>query len=121
MEIKTKFSVGDKVKVVANPVTKTTCPFCKGKQSMEIDGTTIYCQNCDNGTISVRTSEKVLVDGVITKIMLEVENIDCEDDEWWYGGKEGELGIREDYGVDVNEEKYYGKGTYNSSEVRPSE
>ena len=35
--------------MLADPIIKFTCPFCKGKKSVEINGETLYCQNCDDG------------------------------------------------------------------------
>lgn len=121
MDIKTKFSVGDKVRVLADPIIKTTCPFCKGKKSVEIDGETLYCQNCDDGVFINRMSnQRQLVEGVVTGIKLDVKTIDSEDDEWWYEGSEGELGVREEYCVSVSE-GYWSDGTYEAKEVMPME
>lgn len=121
MDIKTKFSVGDKVRVLADPIIKTTCPFCKGKKSVKIDGETLYCQNCDDGVLINRMSnQRQLVEGVVTGIKLDVKTIDSEDDEWWYEGSEGELGVREEYCVSVSE-GYWSDGTYEAKKVMPME
>lgn len=117
MEIKTKFNVGDKVKVLADPIIKTTCPFCKGQKFIMIGDTKLYCQNCDDGVLKSRMNHRQLVDGVITGIKLDVKDITSEDDEWWYNGEEGQLGVREEYCVEVAD-NYWGNGTYESSEIQ---
>lgn len=118
MEIKTKFSVGDKVKVMADPIIKTTCSFCNGKGFLMVEDTKLYCQNCEDGVLKSRmTNHRQLVEGVITQIQLDIKNVESEDDEWYYNAEEGQLGIKEDYCVDVDNE-YWGDGTYDVSKIQ---
>lgn len=123
MKIKTKYSIGDTVLVKADPIIKETCPFCDGAGYKTIlrNGveTSLYCQNCDHGTITTRQFNNTQwVKGIVKGIRIDTKMVDCEDDEWWYQDfSEGDIGIREEYLVDVPEE-YYGNGTYELHKIK---
>ena len=126
MKIDTKYNVGDKVMVQADPIMTTTCPFCKGKGKLEVNGTELYCQNCDDGILKSRMMEgRQFVPGVITGIHLEVSRMGADED-----GFEDEdctpidenscYGICEEYYVEVDSEKYWGDGTYHVRKIKPA-
>lgn len=122
MNIQTKYSVGDKVRVKADPIIQTTCPFCGGAGKAEVSGTTLFCQNCNGaGVFTSRLSnQRQLVEGTVKSIHLTVEqwNRNLEDDD--DAEQVGSCGIFEEYVVDVPDE-YWGNGTYSVNKIYPLE
>lgn len=124
MKIRTKYHIGDKVKVLADPVIETTCPFCKGKYSIEVEGKIFHCQNCYGGELRDRVYERrQLVEGVITAIKLEVK--DANEINWKYNSecnnqyrRSENLAIREEYVVKVSKE-YWGNELYEVRDIVP--
>ena len=119
---KIDFIIGEKVKVMADPVTRMTCPFCKGNTKIVLPkGKELFCQNCDNGVLTNRdTDNRQLVDGVVTGFRIEGKTEESEDDEWWYGAEEGEIGVRQEYFVEVPKD-FWSDGTYESSKIQKIE
>lgn len=122
MDIKTKYSLGDRVLVPADLILRQTCPFCEGKGFRTLQGTDFkfYCQNCKDGQLVTRTSDnRQLVEGIITKVVVETKKVDCEDDEWWYKAEEGQIGQHVEYAVDiVDSENFYGNGMYDEDKIK---
>lgn len=123
MKIKTKYSIGDTVLVKADPIIKETCPFCGGAgyRTISRNGveTSLYCQNCDHGTITTRQFNNTQwVKGIVKGIKFDTKIVDCKDDEWWYQDfSEGDIGIREEYMVDVPE-GFIGNGMYELHKIK---
>lgn len=123
MKIETKFSIGDKVKVNADPIMNTTCPFCQGRGKLEVNGTILYCQNCDDGVLKSRMMDhRQLTEGTITGIHLNVERLGgdtdgFEDDEFIPLSENSLFGICEEYYVEVDNSKFWGDGTYHVSKI----
>lgn len=122
MDIKTKYNLGDRVLVSADLILRQTCPFCEGKGFRTLQGTDFkfYCQNCKDGQLVTRTSNnRQLVEGIITKVVVETKKVDCEDDEWWYNAEEGQIGQHVEYAVDiVDSENFYGNGMYDEDKIK---
>ena len=121
MEIKTKYNIGDKVMVLADSLIKQTCPFCHGKGKLEVNGTVLYCQNCESGMLTHRGDIKHLVEGIITKVQVEVEFVeDAEDifDSWYYQVKDN-IGVREEYSVKIDNKLYWSNAQHVASQVFP--
>lgn len=125
MKIETKYNVGDRVMVKADPIMTTTCPFCNGKGKLEINGTTLYCQNCEDGVLKSRiTSGRQFVPGVIIGIHIDVDHMGGDEDGFEdedFTPIEGNncYGVCEEYHVEVDESKYWGDGTYHVRKIQP--
>lgn len=70
MKIETKYSIGDEVVFNKNvdEGKYITCPFCKGKTSIIVEGTEIECQNCEDGSYYLWKIQKKNVTGLIKGI-----------------------------------------------------
>ena len=119
MLIDTKYSIGDKVLVMVDRKVKKICPFCNGKSKVELDNQILYCQNCEDGEIIYRPYERVKAEGIITglnyNIRTEYEEVTISDypDE----RTRAKLVHEVEYYVDVDENKYFGNGTYSEDKI----
>lgn len=107
MKIETKYNKGDKVRIKADKLIKTTCPFCDGQGFKMIGETQLYCQNCDGeGVLVSRTTEPPeWVVGVIEGFNYEVRT-----DETY-----------EAYFISPESDDYAGFGTYDLEHIQPLE
>lgn len=122
MKLETKYSVGEKVLVMADIKTKTKCPFCNGKNFLLINNEQIYCQNCDDGELVFRSNERVQTIGTIKGLMYDIrtENIDDIDEISEYEDfvkVDGNITHQVEYYVDVDDNKFYGNGTYRENQI----
>lgn len=125
MKIDTRYSVGDRVLVKADPILKTTCPFCDGMSKRDVNDTILFCQNCDDGVLKSRMMEgRQYVPGVITGIHIDVRQMGADEDGFEdedYTPIEGNscYGLSEEYYVEVDREAYWGDGTYHVRKIKP--
>ncbi len=125
MELKTKYSIGDTVMVAVNRIHKITCPFCNGVGYKEVgpddDKSKYYCQNCEgDGNIASRSDKFVAAPGKIIGMFYRITNDISEyDDEDDYAKIEDGYGHEIEYYIKVDDDKYWGGGTYNESKIRP--
>ena len=121
MNIKTKYRIGDKVKVYADKMLFSECPFCNGMgyriiQTEGSDDGKRYCQNCDGeGQYKTRLDDNELVEGVITGMHIDVmtEEEDEFDDASFV---EDGLAVAIDYYVNTPE-THWGYGTYKEKQI----
>lgn len=125
MKIETKYKVGDRVMVKADPILTTTCPFCNGQGKLDVNGTVLYCQNCDDGVLKSRMMEgRQFVPGVIIGMSLDVRRMGAdedgfEDEDYTSIEENSCYGICEEYFVEVDSDKYWGDGTYHVRKIKP--
>lgn len=119
MNIKTKYNVGDKVLVKADKMIKKICPFCNGEGEKNIDGTTIYCQNCNEGYIYTRSNDSCYVPATIQSINANIQKIETweDNDDYVSTGDNKTIMLVEYYVRLDDEENYYGNGTYREEKV----
>ncbi len=125
MKIETRYSVGDRVMVQADPVMTTECPFCNGQGMLDVNGTILFCQNCDDGVLKSRMiGQRQFVPGIIKGIHLSMEQMGAdedgfEDEDYTPIEENSCFGICEEYYVDVDNDLYWGDGTYHVNKIKP--
>lgn len=122
MKLETRYSVGEKVLVMADIKTRIKCPFCNGKNFLLINNEQIYCQNCDDGELVFRSNERVQTIGTIKGLMYDIrtENIDDIDEISEYEDfvkVDGNITHQVEYYIDVDDNKFYGNGTYRENQI----
>lgn len=119
MKIETKYNVGEKVKVYVDEKVICDCPFCNGEGYKIINDDKLYCQNCDNGKMSFRRNNRILAEGTITgfRYTVNTNGVDEYDDIEDYAKVDGNETHEIEYFVEVDENKYYGNGTYNENKI----
>lgn len=74
MELKTKYNVGQRVKIEAEYMYDKECPFCNGQGYLMIDENKIRCKTCDStGKLFFYSNEKNYVEGIIKRIEYSVD------------------------------------------------
>ena len=123
LDIKTKYSVGDKVLAKADKMIRQICPFCDGKGKKTINETTIYCQNCDDGYLVTRSNKSCYVPATIKGINTNVQKIETweENDDYVSTGDNKTIILVEYYVSLDDEENYYGNGTYREEKLKDFE
>lgn len=118
MKLETKYSVGEKVLVMADIKTKTKCPFCNGKGFLLTNNEKLYCQNCYDGQLIFRSNKRVQTVGTIKGLMYDIrtENIDDINDEDFVK-IDGDITHQIEYYIDVDDNKFYGNGTYRENQI----
>ena len=122
MEIRTKYSTGDHVKVKADKKIKIKCPFCNGENYKVIEGNKLYCQNCEDGELISRSDEKEEVEGIIVGLRyeertLEDADIQDENDKEYYTKVTDKSAVLVEYFVNLLDNEHWGKGTYEESQI----
>lgn len=115
MEIMTNYSIGDKVKVRTNRVSLEKCPFCNGEAKKIVAGKELYCQNCDDGFITVTSNSPVYKEGIVTEIKVNVEELDSSEGNYSYvdDGK----GILIEYRVEIEDKEYDSQNSINEKKL----
>lgn len=74
MELKTKYNVGQRVKIEAEYMYDKECPFCNGQGYLMINENKIRCKTCDStGKLFFYSNEKNYVEGIIKRIEYSVD------------------------------------------------
>lgn len=127
MDIKTRYNIGDRVRVKADKLVTIPCPFCQGQFKRNVNGLTLYCQNCNEGQLtSVAKNSLRTVDGKITGIRVCIDptwgtHMEFIDEASYKDMKKLDPDFDRDdslveYFVDVPK-GYQGKGTYDGDEI----
>lgn len=59
MELKTKYNVGQRVKIEAEYMCDKECPFCNGQGYLMINSNKVKCKTCDStGKLFFYSNEK---------------------------------------------------------------
>lgn len=121
--MKLKYNIGEEVFVLADKKIVTNCPFCDGKGYKIIsEGKKVFCQNCDDGVL-VSSGDKQYTKGIITGFNYQVKQLTEHDEDELlddFTEIKDNLGIIEEYYVEVDNSKYFGYGTYDRNKIKRS-
>lgn len=107
LDTKTRFHIGQKVKVLGSKRKTIVCPFCNGDYKKEIDGDDFYCANCDEGMMQLE-EEEIETTGIITGINLETRMCKVDEDDkdlYSYTDNTGYKDI--EYYIDIEDENIH--------------
>lgn len=121
MELKTKYSIGDKVSVMAERTIKIQCPFCGGIGEKMIHGAKMFCQNCEDGVLIEKNVNREPATGIITNINIFVSSHDKLDEDEMdeyeeVPGMENIMTLVEYY-VLLDSHGFDGGGTYHQDKI----
>lgn len=121
MELHTKYSIGDRVSVMAERTIEIQCPFCGGIGEKMIHGTKMFCQNCEGGVLTEKTLNREPATGIITSINIFVSSHN-EVDEYEMDGYEEVPGMKNamalvEYYVLLDSPGFDGGGTYHQNKI----